>query len=94
MFVELENLKEGWTRDRIAEEVNSLGVPCFQGSCSEVYLEKAFDDTGWRPEVRLPHAVELGETSLMFLVHPTLTKQEIDKTCSVLSEVLTEAEKI
>jgi len=94
LFVELENLKEGWTRDRIAEEVNSLGVPCFQGSCSEVYLEKAFDDTGWRPEVRLSNAVELGETSLMFLVHPTLTKQEIDKTCSVLNEVLKEAEKV
>jgi len=53
-----------------------------------VYLEKAFDGTGWRPETPLPVARELGETSLMFLVHPTLTDDEIDKTCVVLTEVM------
>jgi dTDP-4-amino-4,6-dideoxygalactose transaminase len=63
-------------------------VPCYQGSCSEVYLEKAFDNTGWRPKERLPVARELGDTSIMFLVHPTLTAAEIAKTQSVLSEVL------
>ena len=65
-----------------------MGVPCYQGSCSEVYLEKAFDGTGWRPETRLPIAKELGETALMFLVHPTLTDAEIEKTCEVLRSVL------
>jgi dTDP-4-amino-4,6-dideoxygalactose transaminase len=93
IFVRPEYLKDGWSRDRIVDEINASGVPCFQGSCSEVYLEKAFDDTGWRPEVRLPNAVELGETSLMFLVHPTLTQQEISKTCDVLRRVLKDAEK-
>ena len=88
LFVEPEYLADGWTRDRIVDEVVAKGVPCFQGSCSEVYLEKAFDNTGWRPEKPLPHAKKLGETSLMFLVHPTLTKGEIDKTCEVLHEVL------
>jgi dTDP-4-amino-4,6-dideoxygalactose transaminase len=93
IFVRPEYLKYGWSRDRIVDEINASGVPCFQGSCSEVYLEKAFDDTGWRPKLRLPDAVELGETSLMFLVHPTLTEQEISKTCDVLSRVLKDAEK-
>jgi dTDP-4-amino-4,6-dideoxygalactose transaminase len=93
-FVRPEYLKDGWSRDRIVDEINASGVPCFQGSCSEVYLEKAFDNTGWRPEVRLPNAVELGETSLMFLVHPTLTEQEIIKTCDVLTRVLKDAEKL
>lgn len=93
IFIRPEYLKNGWSRDRIVDEINANGVPCFQGSCSEVYLEKAFDNTGWRPEVRLPNAVELGETSLMFLVHPTLTQQEISKTCEVLSCVLKDAEK-
>ena len=69
----------------------SRGVPAFSGSCSEVYLEKAFDNTGWRPEQRLANAKELGETSMMFLVHPTLTEQEISLTCKVLSEVVEEA---
>ena len=74
-------------RDKIMREVNEKGVPCYSGSCSEVYLEKAFDNTGFRPKERLPVARELGEISLMFLVHPTLTKEEIQKTCDVLTEV-------
>ena len=72
---------------------NALGVPCFQGSCSEVYLEKAFDGTGYRPEPRLPVAQELGETSLMFLVHPTLTPAEIAQTCAAIAQVLQQAQK-
>jgi dTDP-4-amino-4,6-dideoxygalactose transaminase len=90
-FVRPENLAAGWSRDRIVEAVNTAGVPCFQGSCSEVYLEKAFDGTGYRPAERLPVARELGETSLMFLVHPTLTGTEIEKTCEVITRVLDEA---
>ena len=88
VFVENQSLNEGWDRDKIIDEVIKRGVPCFSGSCSEVYLEKAFDNTSYRPQERLPVAKELGETSLMFLVHPTLTEEEIKLTCSVLSEVM------
>lgn len=88
-----ERLAEGWSRDRIINEIVARGVPCYQGSCSEVYLEKAFDNTGWRPAQRLPVARELGETSLMFLVHPTLTEAEIDKTCRVIANVLAMAKR-
>jgi len=89
VFVEPDQLKSGWTRDRILSEILARGVPCYSGSCSEVYLEKAFDGTAWRPSERLPVARELGETSVMFLVHPTLHFSEIEKTCVVLSEVMT-----
>ena len=92
-YVRPENLAPDWSRDRIVEEITARGVPCFQGSCSEVYLERAFDGTGWRPEPRLPVAKELGETSLMFLVHPTLTNGEMEKTAAVLSEVLKQAQR-
>ena len=88
VFVEPDQLAHGWDRDRIAAEVQALGVPCMQGSCSEVYLEKAFDGSGWRPESRLAVARELGETSLMFLVHPTLTEEHVDRTCEALSTVM------
>jgi dTDP-4-amino-4,6-dideoxygalactose transaminase len=88
VYVQTSQLAYGWTCDRIVEAINAQGVPCNQGSCSEVYLEKAFDNTGWRPAERLPVARELGETSMMFLVHPTLTHDEIDKTCRVLGEVM------
>ncbi|MBL73778.1 MAG: aminotransferase [Idiomarinaceae bacterium] len=92
-FIRPEKLKDGWTRDRIVSEIVERGVPCFQGSCSEVYLEKAFDNTGWRPEQSLPVAKELGETSLMFLVHPTLKDSEISKTVEVVKQVLAEAQQ-
>ena len=92
VFVEPSGLAEGWDRDRIMAEVNALGVPCFSGSCSEVYLEKAFDNTDFRPVERLPVAKELGETSLMFLVHPTLTETEIDLTCKAIKQVMSDAQ--
>jgi dTDP-4-amino-4,6-dideoxygalactose transaminase len=91
VYVRPEQLAHSWTRDRIIEAINAEGVSCFQGSCSEVYLEKAFDGTGWRPGARLLVARELGESSIMFLVHPTLTQAEIDKTCKVIREVMLQA---
>lgn len=87
-FTEPDRLAPGWTRDRIIDAIVARGVPCFPGSCSEVYLERAFDNSGYRPAERLPVARELGETSLMFLVHPTLTRAEIEKTCVVIAEVM------
>ena len=77
-------------RDKMMKKINEKGVPCFSGSCSEVYLEKAFDNTNFRPKKRLTNAKDLGESSLMFLVHPTLTEKEIKKTCKVLKEVVSE----
>ena len=88
VYVQPGRLAPDWSRDRIIETITAQDVPCYPGACSEVYLEKAFDGTGWRPAERLPMAKELGETSLMFLVHPTLTQSEIDKTCQVLNDVL------
>ncbi|ELV8626738.1 DegT/DnrJ/EryC1/StrS aminotransferase family protein [Vibrio cidicii] len=93
LFVNPEQLKQGWSRDRIVEEINAAGVPAYQGSCSEIYREKAFDNTPWRPTERLPNAVQLGETSLMFLVHPTLTEQEMEKATQVIRQTLLAATK-
>ncbi|MGL6171704.1 MAG: DegT/DnrJ/EryC1/StrS family aminotransferase [Vibrio sp.] len=90
-FVNQENLAPDWSRDRIVDEIVALGVPCYHGSCSEVYLEKAFDTTTWRPQERLANARLLGETSIMMLVHPTLTSDEMTKACDVLSSVLARA---
>jgi dTDP-4-amino-4,6-dideoxygalactose transaminase len=91
VFLEPEALAPGWSRERIMQAIQDKGVPVYTGSCSEVYLEKAFDGTGWRPAQRLPVAQDLGETSLMFLVHPTLTDAEIDQTCEALVSVMRDA---
>jgi len=77
-----------YDRDAIMASINDQGVPCLSGSCSEVYLEKAFDGTGFRPKERLSNANLLGKTSLMFLCHPTLTEHEIQKTCKVIETVV------
>jgi dTDP-4-amino-4,6-dideoxygalactose transaminase len=90
VFVRPDALREGWDRDRIQEAINARGVPCFAGSCSEVYLEKAFP-AEMRPPNRLPVARQLGETSLMFLVHPTLLPEHITLTCEAVEEVMYEA---
>ena len=83
-----EKLPEGWSRDRIMNEIVALGVPCFSGSCSEVYLEHAFDNTPWRPTQRLKNAQMLGESSLMFLVHPTLSQESINQTINAIQTVV------
>jgi dTDP-4-amino-4,6-dideoxygalactose transaminase len=87
-YVRPDRLLGGWSRDRIAAEVSSRGVPCGSGACPEMYLEAAFDGTGWRPAERLPVARELGETSLMFQVHPGLSAEHMHHACDVLAEVL------
>lgn len=92
-YVRPERLADGWTRDRLIEEINRRGVPCYHGPCPEVYLEKAFDGSISRPGRRLPVARMLGESSLMLLVHPTLTAAEMAQTCRVLEEVAREASR-
>lgn len=87
-YVRPDGLKPGWSRDRIVAELSTRGVPVMQGSCSEIYLEKAFDDMPWRPRERLLVARDLGETSLMFLTHPTMTEAEIVHHSAAIGEVL------
>lgn len=93
VYLRLEHLKEGWTRDRIMVEVTNQGVPCFSGSCSEIYREKAFTNDGLGPASPLPVAQRLGETSLMLTVHPTLAKAQLYATAQTLGIVVDCAEK-
>lgn len=91
VFVRSEHLAAGWNRDRVMNAITALGVPCFSGSCSEIYLEKAFVDAGYGPQERLPVAQELGETSLMFLVHPTLGLQDMERVADAVDAVMAQA---
>jgi dTDP-4-amino-4,6-dideoxygalactose transaminase len=93
VFVRPEQLADTWTRDRMVDEILTGGVPCHHGVCSEVYREKAFDGTDFRPVAPLPVAHALGETSLGFLVHPTLTLAELDRACAVLEAVFFKASR-
>lgn len=89
VYVRPENLPENINRDSILNALNEKKIPCFSGSCSEIYLEKAFDNHPSRPNARLAVAKELGETSLMFLIHPTLTTNEMQTIANTTVDVLT-----
>lgn len=90
IFLDFKYIKKNWNQTKIIKKINREGVPCYSGSCSEVYLEKAFKSTKFIPKKRLPIAKKLGETSLMFLIHPTLRMHEILDTCKAIKKVMKE----
>lgn len=91
VFIRPDKLQQGWSRDRIIESINQEGGFCRQGHCPEVYLEKAFENAGLQPGKRLPVAKELGETSMQFLVHPTLDDEDMHKICRAVKKVFAKA---
>jgi dTDP-4-amino-4,6-dideoxygalactose transaminase len=93
VFVRPERLAVGWDRDRILREFADAGIPALSGACPEIYLEKAFADSTAKSVRRLPAARTLGETSLQFLVHPTLTQEQVEEVVAVASRILTRAQR-
>jgi dTDP-4-amino-4,6-dideoxygalactose transaminase len=91
VFVRPQALKAGWDRDRIMQEIAARGIFCGSGSCPEIYREKAIRDLGLAPAGRLPVARELGETSLMLLVHPTLDDNAMHETADIVEAVVRDA---
>jgi dTDP-4-amino-4,6-dideoxygalactose transaminase len=90
-YIRPERLRGDWSRDRVVAEVCEMGVPCFSGSCSEIYRERAFHGTGWAPAAALKNARELGETSIALLVHPTLDSRHMSQVAEVVNSVLAQA---
>jgi dTDP-4-amino-4,6-dideoxygalactose transaminase len=90
-FIEPDQLLPGWDQARIIEAIDAAGIPCRSGSCSEIYREKAFSQPGLAPELPRPIAARLGQTSLMFLVHPTLSEADMEDTVAVVARVMGEA---
>ena len=93
VLVDESKLAKGWTTHNIRTEINSLGVPCYTGSCGEIYLEKAFNNQIFKPKTPLQNASYLSGRSLVFLVHPSLTNQELKQTTQAITSVMQKAEK-
>jgi dTDP-4-amino-4,6-dideoxygalactose transaminase len=89
--VNVAALRPNWTRQRIVDEIANAGYPAFVGPCPEIYLERAFDDTGWRPATRLPRAKALGEASIAMLVHPTIPRELANRAGEAAAAVISEA---
>ena len=92
-YLDLKKLRKGWDRDKIIATINDQGYPAFSGSCSEIYLEKCFINKGIKPNKELINAQELGKTSLMFLVHPTINKNQMEKYANSIKKVILKALK-
>ena len=91
VYVVPEALKDDWSRDRVQVELNATGVPVTSGSCSEIYNEVAFTALNMNPAEPLPVAKELGETSLMFQVHPGLAEASLRQAADAVNDVLARA---
>ena len=92
-YVESNALLTDWSRDRILAELNRNGIPAFSGSCSEIYMENAFKKSVYNQKDRLDNAKELGETSLAFFVHQTISKKEMDYYAEKIQNVIKKATK-
>ena len=93
VFLRPEMLKKGWDRERIITAINNLGIPCFTGSCSEMYREKAFAKDNLRPGKPLPVAKALGDTAIMFPVHPTLSVDDMRGMVKAAQKIIGTASK-
>ena len=93
VFTEPEKLKSDKDRDFIMNSLNDLGIACYSGSCSEIYKEKAFDKIFSNQKPLLRVANELGKTSLMFLVHPTIDKDDIYRICEQTRKIIKQCQR-
>ncbi len=84
-FVRSERLKSDWSRDRILAAYFRAGTGPTWNSFPEIYLEKAI---AREAQAVLPVARELGETSIMLPVHPTLDKSDMDDLVRAVRKVL------
>ena len=83
-YVDENQFLSDWNRERLIQELSIDGFPAFSGSCSEIYLEKCFKDNGFAPKISLKNAELLGKTSIMFLVHPTITIDEMHRYANAI----------
>jgi dTDP-4-amino-4,6-dideoxygalactose transaminase len=91
VYLNIQKIGQGWNKERIIETINKAGIPCNSGSCSEVYLEKAFESSKLKPTLRLSNAQSIGESAIMFYVHPTISEKEMHLAGSIIRQILTRA---
>lgn len=91
--VDQHALKPDWSRDKILSVLNEIGIPCREGTCSEIYREQAFVKNGLGPKVRLTNAQQLSDSSLMLPVHPTLELTHMQYMLEALQQTMRDAIK-
>ena len=92
-YLRNDSLADGWSRDRIIFELNQNKIPVFSGSCSEIYLEDCMKKYSDQEFKTLKNAKILGDTSLMFLVHPTIDNLALDFYISEIENILKKSQR-
>ena len=89
LYVTLDSefLRVDWNRDRIVKDIARAGMPCLAGICPEMYREQAFTKAGLA-SAPLRAAQYLGERSMLLLVHPTLSAEDLRAYADVIADVL------
>lgn len=82
-FIKPELLKDGTTRNDIIKEINNINIPCFQGTCGEIYKENAYN-----LDLEMPITKQLSNTSLMFLIDPSYSETIIYEIGDKIKKIL------
>ncbi len=88
-----KNLKNGWSKYKIIENLIKQGVPCNEGSCSELYREKSFKKFGYTPKKRLKNARKLSESSIAFQVDHSINSNQLQKIIISIKQTFLKATK-
>lgn len=91
MLLQPENLAKGWSKRRVIDSLSQLNVKCFDGSCSEIFREVAFQRLALFPHAKLQNAQIFSENSFCFLVDHTISQGLIDEWCKAIRHVMSEA---
>jgi dTDP-4-amino-4,6-dideoxygalactose transaminase len=86
--VSRDALTDRWTRDDIVRALQAEGIPCGSGICCEIYREKAIESAGLAPADPLPVAADLDRRTIMFLVHPTLSEDDMRDIVAACRKVM------
>ena len=91
--IDKKNLKNGWSKYKIIENLIKQGVPCNEGSCSELYREKSFKKFGYIPKKRLKNARKLSESSIAFQVDHSINLNQLQKIIISIKQTFLKATK-
>lgn len=86
--VAADRLTGDFTRDDIVRCLQAEGIPCGSGMCCEIYNEKAIAQSEFAVTKPMPNAKQLGERSIMFMVHPTLGESDMEDIVAACEKVM------
>lgn len=89
--INTQRLKPDWSRDRIIKTLNEQNIAVQYGSCALIGREKAFERFADAQLSTWPGAWIAHRESIAFMVHPTLTDEDISYIAQAVRRVMQQA---